>query len=102
MLVNLDSFALENNLNIGFIKTDVESHGLECLRSMVKTIQRDCPVLCLSIYHNLKEFFEMKPLLDEITINMDYKITLEKYDPAALRPSDMVLFAYPKELDDVN
>ena len=104
LLVDLDSFALENNLNIGFIKTDVEGHGLECLFGMTETIRRDRPVLSLSIYHTPQEFFEVKPALDEITVGLDYKITLAKHNPFSANPCNEIfettVFAYPRELDD--
>jgi FkbM family methyltransferase len=100
-LVDLDSFVQEKRLNIGFIKADVEGHGIQCLRGMAETIKRDRPVLSLSIYHNPEEFFEVKPLLDEITIGLGYKITLEQPWPFPEHPlREIILFAFPMDLDE--
>ena len=99
LLTDLDSFAQNNSLNIGFIKADVEGSILQCLQGMEKTIQRDRPVCCLSIYHNPAEFFEAKPLLDKITESLNYSITLEQHRPFQVLPlREIVLFAYPREL----
>ena len=98
-LTDLDSFALDNNLNVGFIKCDLEGVGLEALHGMAETIKRDRPVLNIAVYHNPREFFEIKPALDEITSELDYKITFERHYPLNDRMYDIVVFAYPKELD---
>ena len=98
-LTDLDSFAVENNLNVGFIKTDVEGVGLEALHGMAATIKRDRPVLNLAIYHNPKEFFEIKPALEKITAGLDYKISIESHWPFCDRMYDILIFSYPKELD---
>lgn len=67
---------------------------------MSETIKRDRPVLSLSIYHNPKEFFEIKPALERIVKTLNYKITIEKHCPFPQATVEIVLFAYPKELDD--
>jgi FkbM family methyltransferase len=100
-LTKLDSFVLENEIkNIGFIKADIEGSGVLGLRGGAETIKRDRPVLNLSIYHSPQEFFELKPLLEEITKGLDYKITIEKHFPFADRMFDVAVFAYPRELND--
>ena len=98
-LVDLDSFAKERRLNVGFIKCDVEGAGVDALRGMRETIQRDRPVLMLAIYHGPIEFFETKPLLEEIVKDLDYKMMIKKYHPYPDMEIDIVLFAYPKELE---
>jgi len=100
LLTDLDSFVLENNLKVGFIKADLEGVGLEGTLGMAETIRRDRPVLAISIYHNPKEFFEIKPALDEITKGLDYKLTIEKHFPFPGRMVEVVVFAYPMELND--
>ena len=99
-LTDLDSFVRENKIKTGFIKADIEGSGVEALRGMAETIRRDSPVLNLSIYHSPKEFFELKPLLDEITVGLNYKITIEKHFPFVDRNFDVAVFAAPKELLD--
>jgi len=98
-LVDLDSFGKERNLNVGFIKSDVEGEGVAALRGMRETIRRDRPVLTLAIYHGPIEFFETRPLLEEIVKDLDYKIAIKKYHPYPDIDVDIALFAYPRELD---
>jgi FkbM family methyltransferase len=101
-LVDLDSFVRDINekLDIGFIVSDVEGAGLHALHGMYNTIRQYRPVLSLSIYHNPVEFFEIKPALESIVNDLNYKIIIEKLN--CLMPQIMtpIVFAYPKELDD--
>ena len=97
---DLDSYVMDNNLNVGFIKTDLEGYGLKGLRGMTKTIKTYRPVLSLAIYHTTEEFFEMKPLLEDITKDINYKITLKKFDVLYDSTAEIALFAYPAELDE--
>lgn len=96
--IDIDSFAKEKNLKIGFIKADVEGSDLEALLGMKETIQRDRPVISISNYHNPEQFFEMKPLLDEMTKDLNYEITIEDQKPHGRYLLDTVIFAYPAEL----
>ncbi|MDR2778464.1 MAG: FkbM family methyltransferase [Rickettsiales bacterium] len=98
-LVDLDSFTRENNLKVGYIKTDIEGAGLDALMGMWETIGRDRPVLTLSIYHSPIEFFEMKPYLEEIVKDINYTIMIRKYHPYPDVFSEIAIFAYPRELE---
>jgi hypothetical protein len=95
-LTDIDSFSKENNLKIGFIKTDLEGADFGALKGMVETIKRDRPVLVLSIYHTLEDFFEMKPFLESIVADLNYKITIEKMCNSGF--AEIVIFACPMEL----
>lgn len=97
---DIDSYVFEKNLDIGFIKTDLEGFGLPALIGMTKTIQTCRPVLSMAIYHSPEEFFEIKPKLDEITKNLNYSIHVEHDFPKMDLISGTVIFAYPKELED--
>jgi FkbM family methyltransferase len=99
-LTDLDSFVSANKLRVGFIKGDLEGAMVEALKGMTETIKMHRPVLSLSIYHSPQEFFETKPLLDEITKDLSYKISIEKYCPYAMWAAEISIFAYPKELDN--
>ena len=98
-LTDLDSFAIENNLHIGFIKADLEGVGLEATLGMAETIKRDRPVINIAMYHNPKEFFEIKPTLEKITDGLNYNITIERHHPFNDCATEIVVFACPKELE---
>jgi FkbM family methyltransferase len=97
-IIDIDSFAQERELNVGFIKSDVEGVGLDALEGMKETIKKHRPVLCLAIYHNPNEFFDMYPRLREIC-GGGYKIMITQLHPLYDCNNEIVIFAYPKELD---
>lgn len=98
-LTDLDSFVEESNLNVGFIKADLEGYGLKALKGMANTIRTHRPVLSLAIYHSTKEFFEMKPLLEQIVKDENYIITIRQFHVFIENLTEITLFAYPSELD---
>lgn len=64
-VTTLDAFCEEHALeNIGLIKVDIEGAEQAFLRGAIKNIQRWRPVLAVSIYHNLDDFFSIKPWLE--------------------------------------
>ena len=63
---SLDSLVKENPLgHIGLIKVDIEGHEQNFLKGARKTIIEDKPILLISIYHNVSDFFNIKPLLEQ-------------------------------------
>ncbi len=99
-LCDVDSFVREagEEMNIGFIVSDVEGAGLDALKGMTDTIRKHRPVLSLGIYHNPIEFFEMKPCLETIVKDLNYTIRIEKLNSSIPHVMTPVLFAYPQEL----
>ncbi|MDR3297067.1 MAG: FkbM family methyltransferase [Prevotellaceae bacterium] len=49
--------------SVGLIKMDVEGFELFAVKGGLATIERDKPVLLISIYHTAKDFFEIPPML---------------------------------------
>jgi hypothetical protein len=100
IITDLDSFVNEKGINVGFIKADLEGYGLKGLKGMINTIKSFRPVLSLPIYHSTEEFFEMKPILDEIVKDKNYRIKVRHFDVFVGNTTDITLFAYPAELDE--
>ena len=98
-LTDLDSFAKEKGLHVGFVKADLESAGVDALKGMLETIKKDRPVLSLATYHTPEEFFDMKPILEEAVKELNYTITIQRFDPWLSWLAEIAIFAYPKELD---
>lgn len=65
-VITLDEFVVENNLEVGFIKLDVEGYELEVLTGAKETIKRFKPVMSISIYHRGQDFFEIPRLVKNI------------------------------------
>lgn len=98
-LIDIDYFANSKNLNVGFIKLDIEGAEMDALEGMIQTIQNNRPVLSIAIYHNPIQFFELKPRLEEITKDLNYKFEIKKLEGNIYHPLiETVLFAYPSEL----
>lgn len=95
-LINFDNFwEIENKLNntISLIKMDIEGAEINALKGMEKTIKKDMPILAISIYHQPKDFFTIKPWLE--TLCPKYKFLI-KASPFSLTGETMLL-AYIEE-----
>jgi FkbM family methyltransferase len=65
----IDNEAKRLNLTVGLIKADVEGVEMDVLKGAIETIQRDRPVITMSIYHNV-EFLDLPKLL----LQLGYKL----------------------------
>jgi len=71
---SVDVYVAQNNLNVGLIKTDVEGFEQDLLWGAEKTIREKRPVLLISIYHTLSDFFHIKPLLESWDLGYKFRI----------------------------
>ena len=76
--MTIDNYVLENDLNVGFIKVDVEGAEQRLLKGAIETIKTQKPFLILSIYHNPSDFFEIKPWIEKLDLGYNFKITKER------------------------
>lgn len=99
-IVSVDSFSKSKaaDMNIGFIKADVEGYGMHVVKGMVETMRNSRPALAISIYHNVEEFFDIKPFIENL--NLNYKFKVMKLNPTTCL-SELTLIAYPAEFDAV-
>jgi hypothetical protein len=94
-LRRIDDFVEAHNLIVGFIKADVEGHGLELLMGALKTLTRDRPIVSMSAHHNLDEFFAMPELLMSHLTNYEFEWHMEKADFPLIH--QLAIFGVPKE-----
>lgn len=73
-IITLDEYVKNNNLNIGLIKTDVEGFEPQLLEGAKETICTQRPVLLVSIYHNMHDLFEIKPMIESWNLGYKFKI----------------------------
>jgi len=78
-IVTIDDFVEQNKLNPGLIKLDIEGYELEAIEGALKTIEKFKPLLIISIYHHPKDFFEIKPKIEQM--DLGYKFTIRKLAP---------------------
>ena len=100
LTTSLDFFLKDKNCNIGFIKADIEGAMYKALIGMQETIKKHRPVLSFAIYHSPEEFFKTKPLLEEITKDLNYKIEIDCHFSQCFHIYGTIIWAYPKELED--
>ncbi|MDR1923807.1 MAG: FkbM family methyltransferase [Planctomycetaceae bacterium] len=108
---SVDSFTSERNLSVGLIKCDIEGSESLAVRGMIETIKRDRPVLSIAIYHNPRDFFEIKPYLESLDLNykwmirhltpiniIDIPFNHEAWEFRHICLYDFYLLGYPAEL----
>ncbi|MBR1646464.1 MAG: FkbM family methyltransferase [Selenomonadaceae bacterium] len=89
----LDSYVGEKNLpRVDFIKMDVEGAELDILKGAAVTIAKYKPILALSAYHKLDDFWTLMNFVK--SIRPDYEFALRQY---ATKPEDMSDF-FTKEV----
>lgn len=74
-VVSIDDFIEENNIkDLALIHLDVEGLETKVILGSKKTIERNKPVLLISIYHNPEDFFDLKPLIESWDLGYNFKI----------------------------
>lgn len=73
-VITLDSFVYEHNLEVGFIKVDIEGFEQEFLKGAKQTITEQKPAMLISIYHQASDFFEIKPMIESWNLGYSFKI----------------------------
>lgn len=92
-VISIDDYVSQNNLNIGLIKLDVESLEYNVILGAEKTIRAQEPVLLISVYHTLKDFLEIKPLIESYSKNYEFIIRPTHSYSLNL---EFMLIAYPR------
>ena len=73
-ITSLDEFVCKNNIEIGFIKVDIEGFEMEFLKGAKKTICDQKPAMLISIYHQPSDYFNIKPLIESWNLGYKFKI----------------------------
>lgn len=95
-IVTVDKYVEDNNLTFGLIKLDVEGLESDIIAGSLNAIKKHRPVLLISIYHNPKDFFEIKPLIENL--NLNYKFSVQKL-ACGCTHGETMLIGYPNELE---
>lgn len=74
----IDKFVKENDLNVGFITIDVEGAELDLLNGAIETIKSQKPILSISIYHKLSDYFNIIPWVADLNLGYEFKIVKEQ------------------------
>ena len=95
-LVKLDDY-FKDNKNIGLIKMDIEGAEYDAILDLENIIKNQTPVMLISIYHTPKEFFELKPLIENI--NSNYKFMVRNLRLDGVPSMETALICIPKFLE---
>ena len=82
----------EKNIEVGFIKVDIEGEEQKFLEDTKNTIIKQRPYMVISIYHNESNFFDIKPIIE--SYNADYGFKIVKMIPY-VGTYEIVLLCYP-------
>lgn len=90
-LTTIDEHVASEDLKVSLIKMDIEGFEKNAILGALDTIQKQKPILVISIYHSPVDFFEIKPMLEKL--NLGYKFMIRRAE-AILPLADIVLIAY--------
>ena len=82
------------DIKVGFIKMDIEGAERKALAGGMRTIERDRPILAVSIYHGLDDMAEIPEMLMGRLENYSFIVRHHSYTY-----SETILYGVPKELD---
>lgn len=71
-VTSIDEFVEEKHLKISLIKSDIEGGEMDLLEGAKKTIREQSPILLISVYHSVNDFFFIKDKI--LAINDKYNI----------------------------
>ena len=90
-VISIDEFVETTGLDVGLIKLDVEGAEYDTILGAKETILKQQPLLIISIYHSLKDFFEIKPLIESWGVGYKFEIR----QPSLVSPdTELILMAY--------
>lgn len=75
--ITLDKFVEDNNLDVGYITVDVEGAEMELLEGAVETLKTQKPILTISIYHKVTDFFEIIPWIANLDAGYEFEVVKE-------------------------
>ena len=76
--ITLDTYVEENDLDVGLISIDVEGSERALLKGGVETVKSQKPILNISIYHSVKDFFEIIPWVADLDLGYEFRVFKEQ------------------------
>ena len=73
-VIRIDDYVEEHGINVGLIKVDIEGAEQDFLKGALGTIRKYKPVLLLSIYHNVSDFLDIKPLIEDLELGYTFDV----------------------------
>uniref|UniRef100_UPI003F4BD7A9 FkbM family methyltransferase n=1 Tax=Brachyspira catarrhinii TaxID=2528966 RepID=UPI003F4BD7A9 len=73
-ITTIDEFVQGNNIDVGFIKVDIEGEEKKLLDGARNTILKQKPYMVISIYHSIEDYFEIKPFIESYSKDYDFHV----------------------------
>ena len=96
-MTTIDNEVNNNHIIPGLIKADIEGSEYSMLLGAKETIEKYRPIMSISIYHNFNGLFRIP---DYIKSFGNYKIFFRACSINHEHMGEMILFAYPLEIED--
>ncbi len=74
----VDRFVEENNLDVGYITIDVEGAERDLLNGAINTIKTQKPILSVSMYHSIDDYFEIIPWIANLNLGYEFEVLKEQ------------------------
>lgn len=75
--ITIDTFVKENNLDVGYITVDVEGAEMDLLEGAVETLKTQKPILTISMYHKVSDFFDIIPWIADLDLGYEFEVVKE-------------------------
>lgn len=72
--ITIDTFVKENDLDVGCILVNIEGSEMKLLEGAIKTIKSQKPILNISIYHSVNDFFEIIPWIADLDVGYGFEV----------------------------
>ena len=76
--ITVDKFVEENNLDVGYITIDVEGAERDLLNGAINTIKSQKPMLSISLYHSVDDYFEIIPWVTNLDLGYEFEVFKEQ------------------------
>ena len=73
-MIRVDDYVREHKIKVGLIKVDIEGAEQSFLRGAKETICKQKPTLLISIYHNVDDFLDIKPMIESWNLGYKFKV----------------------------
>ena len=95
-ITTIDDEIVSRGILPKFIKADIEGVGLKMLQGAVDCIRKYRPVLSISIYHCMEEFFGIHEFMKQFP---NYMWEFHSENPNLMSFREMSIFLYPAEIN---
>lgn len=98
-IVEIDTLdnLIPRDQKVGLIKMDIEGAEYDAVLGAKRIITRDNPILLITIYHTPKQFFELKPLIEQMSGNA-YSFMIRNLNFYIHSELETTLIGVPKNL----